>query len=127
MTIEEAIEYVHDIANFDYDRDECYTRNAIDAAKLSLEALLEKQAREKNDPLTLEELRQMDGQPVWVEDERQLSEWNLVYVLEDNTVVCTDKYGGGIKDDGYDLRDAQDGKLDRFGWIAYRYPKGETE
>lgn len=34
--------------------------------QIALEALLEKVERENTEPLTLEELRQMEGEPVWV-------------------------------------------------------------
>ena len=32
----------------------------------ALAALREQQEREENEPLTLEELREMDGEPVWL-------------------------------------------------------------
>ena len=44
-------------------------------------ALRAQQESEKNEPLTLEELRQMDGQPVWVEEpdgHKHYSRWCLV-------------------------------------------------
>lgn len=37
-----------------------------------------KQAAEKNEPLTLDELRQMEGEPVWV-DHWHGGEWIIVY------------------------------------------------
>ena len=43
--------------------------------KFIQEALSEKLARAKNDPRTIEELRQMDGEPVWIADTQ---EWGIV-------------------------------------------------
>ncbi len=47
-----------------------------EALVLALAALRAQQEAEKNDPLTLEELRVMDGEPVWVEIPKQrVAEW----------------------------------------------------
>ncbi len=44
-----------------------FTQEAVTAAYVeALAALRAKQEAEKNDPLTLDELREMDGEPVWV-------------------------------------------------------------
>lgn len=36
-----------------------------------------------NEPLTLDELREMDGQPVWIGDEKT---WGILQVWDDNNV-----------------------------------------
>lgn len=46
-----------------------------EALKCAISALEERIDREKNEPLTIEELRQMNGQPVWCAD---LKEWGIV-------------------------------------------------
>lgn len=43
-----------------------------------------------NDPLTLDELREMDGEPVWMST-RRLSEWCIVHSFHSDDVI-----GGGI-------------------------------
>lgn len=57
-----------------------FTLEAVTAAYVAaLAALREKQERENPEPLTLEELRGMDGKPVWVQDLliRQCSAWHF--------------------------------------------------
>ena len=57
----------------------------VEAVRMSLEALREKAERENLEPLTREELAQMDGRPVWVvnspdkHDEGFEDEWALVH------------------------------------------------
>lgn len=51
-------------------------REAVGAGKA---ALCEKAERENPKPLTLEELRQMDGEPVWINDEKC---WGIINIDE---------------------------------------------
>ena len=83
MTREEAIEAIK--CNWPDSR---YTilREALDMA---ISALRQQDAR-KNDPLTLDELRKMGGEPVWVVTDR-LKEWCLVHSHNSDDVI-----GGGI-------------------------------
>ena len=54
--------------------------------KSSLKPIFEKQKRENNLPLTLEELREMDGEPVWNDT---LKQWAIVDTHERRTInVC---------------------------------------
>ena len=92
-----------------------------------LDAIREKLEREKPKPLTIEELRQMDGEPVWVTvpEEPAVS----AYCTID---VCTrfkedrgnDKYSEAmVPGDGFSYY-----QFDKYGktWIAYRHrPKEE--
>lgn len=41
-------------------------RKRIEALDMAIHALRAQQEQERNEPLTLKELRQMDGEPVWV-------------------------------------------------------------
>lgn len=66
----------------------------------ALAALLTQREIEKNDPLTLEELREMDGEPVWTTPTDYAFEpcWMLVkaksnYVLADWQFCPFDTYG----------------------------------
>lgn len=65
---------------------------------------------EKNEPLTLDELRQMDGEPVWCQDKQRpaLSCWGVVYVN------WADGYVNGFAND-YVLHDLG------VRWLAYRH------
>ena len=39
-----------------------------------------------NEPLSIEQLRQMDGQPVWVDDENDKKTWALLQVWGDENI-----------------------------------------
>lgn len=49
--------------------------------------------KHNNKPLTLEQLGQMDGQPVWVEDldMQELSAWRLIYWVHVKCLVLISK------------------------------------
>lgn len=80
-----------------------------------------------NEPLTLEELREMDGEPVWIAPAKSAgkipSRWTL-YSGMSKSLDCTDVYvfatASGI---------AQGYKANGYGntWLAYRRPpEGES-
>ena len=52
--------------------------------------LIERKGRlrmyERNDPLTWDELKQMEGKPVWVEREKK-GRWNIIREVTDNHVI----------------------------------------
>ena len=56
---------------------------AIAIAAISEKAGQNRRPATENKPLTLEELRQMEGQPVWVET---MQEWRIVYIGVENDV-----------------------------------------
>lgn len=62
-----------------------YSKRQIDAAPTI--------ASQPNDPLTLEELREMDGEPVWVAEEQR---YGILEVGDDNFVVTLDHLKWGI-------------------------------
>lgn len=78
MTIEEAIKWyeskVHVIETLEL------SDVQLEAAQMALDALRAKQETEKNEPLTIPELLQMDIQPVWVVNNDGNGEWKLVDV-----------------------------------------------
>lgn len=91
---------------------------------LALYALRTQQQRENPHPLTLEELKQMDGQPVWIRD------------LMDGEVECLrfDRIKPATYHTGDDYRFEQFGTSTgiirwecKYGetWLAYRYPPKE--
>ena len=72
-----------------------------------------------NEPLTLEQLREMDGEPVWVQnlEEPEKSQWRLLHWDRGKYLVLQ-----GISVRGY--------LLEEYGesWLAYRRPpEGEEE
>ena len=98
-----------------------------DALQVALDALRTQQEREKNEPLTLDELRKMDGEPVWCVDGFGCERWGLVntenVLLE---VISSDSEA--LEGAFYNM--TGDGKmgLHPWGWLAYRRkPKEETK
>lgn len=51
-----------------------------EAIDFAIAALREKLEREKNEPLTIDELRKMDGQPVWC---KEMGCWGIVEINPD--------------------------------------------
>ena len=89
----------------------------LSAMDVVYEALRAQQEAEKNEPLTLDELRQMDGKPVWIVEAPDRGHWelseNAEEYLDDRD---TDFYG--MK---YDAPCGRYG-LHKLGWLAYRRP-----
>ena len=79
-----------------------------DATKLR-QYITDRRAEPENKPLTLEQLRKMDGKPVWVED-GGLKIWALLSYWRDDCAVVID-------DIGYEHKLP----IDDYGktWIAY--------
>lgn len=120
MTIEDAILELESMKRlYAYVRKNDGEKEAVEMAIASLRA---QQEAEKNDPLTLDELREMDGEPVWVIRGLGKDRWWIANDLTNGyrAVFSSDPYYPrtsyyGMKGDGAH-------GLDRFGWIAYRRP-----
>lgn len=96
--------------------------------KIAADALREKAEREDPKPLTLEELRQMDGEPVWVCDlgDKDFVHCCVVQISTPLKYQDIDHYNSalipGVEHDWYSF--GEYGKT----WIAYRYkPKEVTK
>lgn len=77
------------------------------------EALIHQRERENAQPLTLEELKQMDGQPVWIVKNGEVGKWFIFEVLVwSKSLYAGDKFN-----------------FDFYGetWLAYRYPPKEAD
>ena len=86
MTTERAIDYLEQcVDGFDPDFDE--------AVSLSVTALRAQQERENPKPLTLDELRQMDGEPVWlhtfssIQKKTNISQWVILESIGNSNAV----------------------------------------
>lgn len=94
-----------------------------DALWLAITALRTLDAQEKPEPLTLEELRQMNGEPVWIVEHPDWGHWELAEDAEDYLMDRDEDFYGMKHND----------PLGRFGlhvlgWLAYRHkPKEETK
>lgn len=72
-----------------------------------------------NDPLTLEELLEMDGEPVWCVDGRGNACWCLVN-CDDGLPCCYDNETGLWEDCFYGMAGNWQHGLHQYGWLAYR-------
>ena len=72
-----------------------------------------------NDSLTLEQLREMDGEPVWIVPHRGIAKWYLV----DAANECCSACDMDVVD--FELYGPENTS---YGWLAYRHkPGGEQE
>ena len=118
MKIEEAIKIFEDWAKCNYEP----TKQAAQLALTTLRSMPEAGEYHFRDdtkmvPLSLEQLKQMDGKPVWVEDKcnPKLSAWGNV--CGDACVVFhKQKYYGAYHIEDYKER-----------WIAYSYPPAHID
>ena len=120
MKIEEVIKQLESILDHvcsmaaSPDADDIW-RKDIDALKFALTAL--RSMPEAGEPLSLEQLREMKGKPVWIVEYPDWGHWELSEDAED--YLCdrdTELYGLTYPD--------PDGKagLHKLGWLAYSYP-----
>ena len=104
MTTEQAI---NEIVSSGYGQVQCHE----ETMRMAVDDLRAQQERENPKPLTVEELRKMDGQPVWVEFNSNFTRthvdpcWMIVYEKENMLQTA------------YEFVDFGD-----TGWLAYRYP-----
>ncbi len=114
MTIEKAIKAMQNI-----DLVLSVTESEHEAARMAISALRAQAERENPQPLTLEELRRMDGEPIWGESliSGKPGEWSILRVVEMSKIwfiACAGATQGFGDKDSY-------GKT----WLAYRSkPKG---
>ena len=94
-----------------------------EACRMGAAALRALDAQENPEPLTLEELRQMNGEPVWIVEHPDWGHWELAEDAEDYLMDRDEDFYGMKHND----------PLGRFGlhvlgWLAYRHkPKEETK
>lgn len=87
--------------------------------KITIQALEEKLERENPQPLTLEELRQMIGEPIFIKRKYEaVGHWKIL-----------DSYGKcSTIEETFDFSDGEFEILKHYGkaWLAYRYPPKEA-
>ena len=126
MTIQEAIKRINEHMSIHHIGQYPHIHLA-DALHMALDALREKAEREDPKPLTLEELRQMDGEPVWVVDLKEKACCGCCVISISKPLIYqdTDHYNAayipGIEHTWYEFRDY--GKE----WTAYRHKPVEVE
>ena len=85
----------------------------------------------QNEPLTIEELRKMDGEPVYIISEfYHISEWNIPNGIGE-IVIAYDVPCAGMKSviPSVKFIDGKELSVDKYGsdWVAYRRPLEEVE
>ena len=86
--------------------------------KIAISAL--RSAPQPGKPLTLDQLREMDGQPVWIVEYPDWGHWELSEDANDYIVDRNLNFDGMKHDD-------PDGRygLHKLGWLAYSYPPAQ--
>mgnify|MGYP001624525163 CR=1 FL=1 len=88
--------------------------------KIAISAL--RSAPQPGKPLTLDQLREMDGQPVWIVEYPDWGHWELSEDANDYIVDRNLNFYGMKHDD-------PDGRygLHKLGWLAYSYPPAHID
>ena len=99
----------------------------IDALNMAISALRQqehfREVTKKVEPLTLDELREMDGEPVWIVEEPDWGHWELSADADDY-VADREPSFYGMKHNDHAGRYG----LHKLGWLAYRQkPEEGTE
>ena len=91
--------------------------------------LQEQKTMNENKPLTIEQLKHMDGEPVWiVTGDKEGTLCNVIKYATQRVLLLTD--GTEVKWDFYNVIHEEHGHplgLHKFGWIAYRHKPKEVE
>ena len=91
----------------------------IDALNMAISALRQqehfREVTKKVEPLTLDELREMDGEPVWIVEEPDWGHWELSADADDYVADREPSFYGMKHNDP-----AGRYGLHKLGWLAYR-------
>ena len=112
MTIEDAI---NEIVSSGYGQVQCHE----ETMRMAVDALRAQQERENPKPLTVDELRQMDGKPVWFVDLDDLfGEWRVIESIWPNEASSE-----------FEWRAEDTTRSEDYSktWLAYRYPPKEAQ
>lgn len=107
MTNDEAIKWLSDELMF-LERPNVNKGSGLEkkiaVCRMAIDALREQEERENPKPLTLDELRKMGGEPVWIDD------W------------FEDSHGWELSEDASDYFDGYGRTVKSYGtrWVAYR-------
>ena len=127
MTREDAIEYWEGLRktfSSQLEKEENYfgrmhLQTTIDALDMAISALRKqdhfREVTKKVEPLTLDELRQMDGEPVWIVEDPDWGHWELSANAEDYVTDREPSFYGMKHNDP-----AGRYGLHKLGWLAYR-------
>lgn len=105
-----------------------FTKPNFEDALMMLKARWNRRAKPDNDPLTLEELRGMDGEPVYitVDGRPDLNAWHMVRRTDVGVIAIGEaaqtiySYDGKLTLEGGTYYDIEHGILYGKTWLAYR-------
>ena len=120
MTVEEAISVLERLAHTESKWPG--TEATLESLDMALSALRAQQEHEINEPLTLDELRQMEGEPVWTvgvsyTQDGTFSMWDIIESVDENGI----QFGYSCEHPewwAYGLKTTDGKRL--LGWLAYR-------
>lgn len=123
MTREEAIEIIQDMMNVVQTVGSAYVykhNGGYERLRGILDIL--RSTPQPGNPLTLDQLREMDGQPVWIVEYPDWGHWELSEDANDYIVDRNLNFYGMKHDD-------PDGRygLHKLGWLAYSYPPAHID
>lgn len=121
MTREEAIEIIQDMMNVVQTVGSAYVykhNGGYERLRGILDIL--RSTPQPGNPLTLDQLREMDGHPVWIVEYPDWGHWELSEDANDYIVDRNLNFYGMKHDD-------PDGRygLHKLGWLAYSYPPAQ--
>lgn len=120
MTNEEAISVIENEIQIDV---RLCTGEQVDKFQTALYmAISALRAEPTGDPLTLEQLREMEGQPVWIVEAPHWGHWELSEDAEDYIIDRHEEFYG-LK---YNDPEGKHG-LHKLGWLAYAYPPAHID
>lgn len=102
----------HELCEENKDNQDLYN-----ACSLAIDAL--RRVQPANEPLTLEQLKKMDGEPVWCADGEGHSCYCLVNAESED---CIDSECGAWCFEFYGMTGEGENGLHNMGWLAYRRP-----
>lgn len=102
-----------------------------EACRLAVAALRAQKERENPKPLTLDELRQMYGEPVWVVESfppfgEEWEAWDILEEIDGDSACFGRGVIGRLSSEDYNRRDSN-GNLIPGGWLAYRNKPKEVQ
>ena len=120
--IEKAIAWFENQNKY-YDDKEAYQED-YHMNVIALAALHAEQERTENKPLTLDELKQMDGEPVYAVGGGGYAAWVVVNAKNEH---CVDNESGAWKFYYYGITNPENVIiLHPMGWVAYRHKPQEA-
>ena len=118
---------MYEMCNYDYVNEPCEPSDCVFCGSINETPTIS----QPNEPLTLDELREMDGQPVYIISKAHtISEWNIPKGVGE-IVIAYDVPCAGMKSviPSVEFIDGKNLSVEKYGsdWVAYRRPpEGEA-